>query len=194
MKLIILYLPSRCFTLVVLAQLILVSPHLIPRQFTDTILDLMTDFLSEAKPDDIKQYEENQVCVWATLLPYVKLLYVPALTQTVPHTQLSKLQETSQEIILLFLHSKVTRAIHCEILVKEGLVDFITILPWYTNHKSSFREKVDAVLFELNRHVPLQPPKLSSIAKGTLARMYFGLERVVNSHSPMELIGDFYPV
>ena len=72
-------------------------------------------------------------------------------------------------------------------------MDFITILPWYTSCESSSRSKVEALAFELNKHVPLQPPKLSSIAKGTLARMYFGLERVVNSHSPMELICDFYP-
>ena len=179
----------RCTILVEFAQLVLVSAHLVPSQFVDTILSHMSRFLSETQPEVITKYDEEQMCVWSTLLPYVKLFYLPehctraAVSQS--HSTL-RLRHTSTNMMLFFLHSKVGRDSTCEILIKEGLLDYVTALPWYVDSES--QERARALVYELGSHVRLQPPRLCSIAQAKLARLYFGLEEVVKFCSPVDLI------
>ena len=87
---------------------------------------------------------------------------------------------------LFFLHSKVGRDNTCEILVKEDLVDYVIALPWYVG--SEFRKRARALVYELGNHIRLRPPRLCSIAQTKLAKMYFGLEKVVRFRSPVDLI------
>lgn len=223
----------RCFTLVVFAQLALVSPQLLPPQFMDIVLDHMNKFLSETQPEVVKTYEQDQDCVWATLLPYVKLFYLPpeqlsaaaasydtvttyrteqlgeqisekgvassqmevvGCNQELPPENSSqkmlKLRQVSERIILFFLHSKMSRKYSCDIIVKEDLVDYITTLPWHVSMESRVLAK--AVVSELGAHLKLQPPSLCSIVKAKLARMHFGLERVVGCDSAVDLIHRLY--
>lgn len=206
------------------AQLALVSPHLIPSQFMDIVLEHMNEFLVETQPETIKTYEQDHECVWATLLPYVKLFYLPENSMAVfsddsvsnqkmdePHRttrkavvssqtvcdnssnekpigqKMEELQQTSEMIILFFLHSKMSRQYSCDILIKEGLVDYITALPWHVSAESKALAKT--VVSELSGHLTqLQPPKLCSIVQAKLAKMCFGLGRIVASNSPVDLI------
>ena len=179
--------PARCFSLVVLAQLILVSPQQIPRDFLRTIRKYMETFLNNASSGDILKYEEDQMCVWATLLPYLKLLYLPNAPRTFPNdTPLSELQLLSLNTVLFFLHSKIMRATHREVLLKEGLLEFVSCMPWHVPVES--RDKARALVCELGSHFRLQPPKLCSIAKAKLAKAHFGLEKVVKVSS----VGDLF--
>ena len=183
----------RCTILVEFAQLVLVSPHLIPPPFISTLLSSMNQFLSDAHPSTITRYDEEQSCVWSTLLPYVKLFYLPdyqllhrieTILNCYPNFR--ALLDASVNMSLFFLHSKVGRKYTCEILVKEGLLDYIIALPWYVDPK--FQERARALVNELGSHVQLQPPRLCNIAQAKLAKMYFGLEKVVRFCSPVDLI------
>ena len=159
-----------------------------PSQFIDTVLSQMNKFLSETRPDVIRIYEQEQECVWATLLPYVKLFYLP------PHLgmdqQMRDLRCSSERMVLFFLHSKMNRQYSCDILIKEGLVDYVTTLPWHVSVKS--RASAESVMLELGGHMTLQPPRLCSIVQAKLAKMHFGLERVIASDSPVDLIRSLY--
>ena len=159
-----------------------------PSQFIDTVLSQMNKFLSETRPDVIRIYEQEQECVWATLLPYVKLFYLP------PHLgmdqQMRDLQCSSERMVLFFLHSKMSRQYSCDILIKEGLVDYVTALPWHVSVES--RASAESVVLELGGHMTLQPPRLCSIVQAKLAKMHFGLERVVASDSSVDLIRSLY--
>ena len=159
-----------------------------PSQFIDTVLSQMNKFLSETRPDVIRIYEQEQECVWATLLPYVKLFYLP------PHPgmdqQMRDLRHSSERMVLFFLHSKMNRQYSCDILIKEGLVDYVTALPWHVSVES--RASAESVVLELGGHMTLQPPRLCSIVQAKLAKMHFGLERVVASDSPVDLIRSVY--
>ena len=171
------------------AQLALASPQLFPAQFVETVTEDMNRFLSETYPEVIRTYEEEKECVWATLLPYIKLFYVPPSLRkdsdsSCPHFR--ELVQASERMILFFLHSKMSRRYSHDILVKEGLVDYVVSLPWHTSAGS--RSMADAVVAELHSHVKLQPPKLCSIVQAKLARLHFGLEKVVACHSPVDLI------
>lgn len=86
---------------------------------------------------------------------------------------------------LFFLHTKIARECHCKVLLEEGLVDFVTCLPWHMAAAS--QERAGQVVWELNSHLKLQPPRLFNLAGAVLAREHFGLEKVVRLHSPMEL-------
>ena len=177
----------------VFAQLALASPHLVPSQFIATVLYHMNKFLSETKPDIIRVYEQEQECVWATMLPYVKLFYLPQPQNpgmVVYDQRIQELQHSSERMVLFFVHSKMSRQYSCDILIKEGLVDYITALPWHVSVES--KVSAESVVSELSRHTRLQPPRLCSIVQAKLAKMYFGLERVVASGSPVDLIRSIY--
>ena len=174
----------------VFAQLTLESPNLVPSQFIDTVLILMNKFLSETQPDIIRIYEQEQECVWATLLPYIKLFYLPHLQIPGSDQQIQELQRSSERMVLFFLHSKMNRQYSCDILIKEGLVDYVTALPWHVSVES--KASAESVVSELGAHMRLQPPRLCSTVQAKLAKMHFGLERVVASDSPVDLIRSVY--
>lgn len=172
------------------AQIALTSPDLLPSQFIHMVLDNMNKFLSETQPEVIKTYEQEQDCLWATLLPYIKLFYVAESSQNSQDKpfceEMEELRRTSEKMILFFLHSKMSRKYCLVILIKEGLVDYVTALPWHVSVKS--RLLAETVVSELSYHMKLQPPSLCSIVQAKLARMHFGLERVVTCDSPVDLI------
>jgi hypothetical protein len=155
----------------------------------------MNKFLSETQPDVIRVYEEEQECVWATLLPYIKLFYLPqrrnsGMGISDHERQMQELQHSSERMVLFFLHSKMNRQYSCDILVKEGLVDYVTALPWHVSVES--KASAESVVSELGGHMRLQPPRLCSIVQAKLAKMHFGLESVVACDSPVDLIRSVY--
>ena len=172
------------------AQLALASPHLLPSQFINTMLNLMNKFLSETPSEVIRIYEQEQECVWATLLPYVKLFYLPQSQNLGLDQQTQELQCSSKRMVLFFLHCRMNRQYSCDILIKEGLVDYVTALPWHVSVES--KASAESVVSELGVHMRLQPPRLCSIVQAKLAKMHFGLERVVASDSPVDLIRSVY--
>lgn len=266
----------RCFTYMVFAQMAMVSSHLLPLSVVRSMTICMRGFLSTANPSDIIEYEEVQVCVWSTLLPYLKLFYLPTKagimsqysdccgpptpttsgscgdsqsepttpspsseerhalctdnehslsrnetisseydqSQTLPPNipgseeggiggglsfkpdssgekgasrwrEVESLKQASLSMVLFFLHTKISRECHCKVLLEEDLVDFVTCLPWHVDAAS--RERAEQVVWELNSHIKLQPPRLFNLSRAVLAREHFGLEVVVKVNSPMEL-------
>lgn len=185
------FVDCRCFTLVVLAQLILVSPKLMPKALLGTVCAYMNKFLQKGLPVEIRKYEEDQVCVWATLLPYLKLLYLPNCPRAFPCDPfLTQLQLLSMDTILFFLHTKIIQENHRSILLKEGVLDFVVCLPWHV--PLELTERAKALLCELSSHVQLEPPKLFNIAKAKLAKLCFGLEKVVSMLTVRDILSEVY--
>ena len=207
----------------VFSQMLIVSPHVVPVKFIQPLGVRAQAFLSIAAPADIVDHEDDLVCVWTTLVPYVKLFYLPkersSLSDVSQDTsaeakasgcggndtgkflvyktekseessmETSDIRSLSLEMVLFFLLTKVARDCHCKVLTEEGLVDFITCLPWHVD--TAFREKAKEIVLELRGHIKLQPPKLSNLARAVLAKMHFGLEKVIAA-SPMELAREIY--
>lgn len=95
------------------------------------------------------------------------------------------LKRVSLSMVLFFLHTKMSRECHCKVLLEEDLVDFVTCLPWHVAAAS--KERAEQVVWELNSHIKLQPPRLFNLSRAVLARVHFGLDTVVRVNSPMEL-------
>ncbi len=71
------------------------------------------------------------------------------------------------------------REIHIKILLREELEDFITCSPSYV--PKSLKPQAKETVQIVGSGMQLQPPKLVNLAKAKLAKMYFGLERVMNT-------------
>ena len=261
---------SRYFTVLFLAQLILVSPRLILPRLYSIVYENMSGFLSRATPAAIYKQEYESGCFWSVFLPYVKLPYMPrpklnssgnladtpatclispasAITvndrlnspvctdtklnpdpknkmnssakcsndeisvespmsprmqnddtsiseETPPDSvveTMSNLQQVSTETIVFSLRVMFMNEDSRKGLMKEKLCDFIVCLPSYL--PDSLHEKAKELVSMLGAQMQLQPPKLSQLAKARLAKMYFGLERMLQVHSVNELYAELYP-
>ena len=175
-----------------MAILLLESPHTMPTTYLDTIKAHMTSFLEETQSEQARQYEKERGTIWATLLPYVKLAFLPDAPRRFPECpSLTDLQLLSLRVILFFLHSKATVEMYHTLLVKEGLLDFVLCLPWHTPH--SCRKEAAALTSDLCTTMhSVQPPRLYSLAQARLAKAGLGLERVMTM-SVGEIATFFYP-
>lgn len=166
----------RYFTQIFLAQVAVMSPQHIPVEFYEQICDTMQAFLQSVSYETVKEGEIKHWYVWSTFLPYVKLLYTPHC----PDERIRRLQLLSLEMILFGLKNMLSRGNHRAVLLKEGLIDYITCSPTHVPGilKPQAKELVDMVTSSPD--VRQQPAKLTSIVKAYLAKVYFGLEQILS--------------
>lgn len=153
-----------------------ISPQHIPVEFYDQICDTMQVFLQSVSYETVKAGEIKHWYVWSTFLPYVKLLYTPHC----PDERTRRLQLLSLEMILFGLKNMLSRENHRAVLLKEGLIDYITCSPIHVPGilKPQAKELVDMVTSSPD--VQQQPAKLTNIVKAYLAKVYFGLEQILS--------------
>ena len=175
----------RYFTQIYLAQVAVMSPQCIPVEFYEQICDTMEAFLQSTSYETVKEGEVKHWYVWSTFLPYVKLLYTPHCPA--PNDKIiRKLQLLSLELILFGLKNMLSRENHRAVLMKEGLIDYITCSPTHVPGilKPQAKELVDLVTSSPD--IRQQPAKLTNIVKAYLAKVHFGLEQVLSmSVSPI---------
>ena len=128
--------------------------------------------------------ELKEQYIWETFIPYVRLFYQPPIPTPSNNSMLSTsdcdvLQRDCLHVNLMALHNMLSRENHRAILKREGLLDYITCLPWHLSGDlvESGRELVK--LFQFDSRINLQPPSLSNMAKAIVAKYYCGLERVL---------------
>eukprot|EP00731_Ephydatia_muelleri_P018503 Em0011g543a len=181
----------KYFTQVFMAQLVLVSPSLLPPSLLEKMHCHMQELLDTADPYELMRFEETCRFSWSIFFPYVKLLYIPNTPASTGSAVLTKLQSLSIQVTIFCLISSLSRPSHQEIMVDEGLLDYVICMPWYV--PGEVKAKADLVVRALAAHKPLQPPSLASIAKAKLAKVHFGLDRVVSMESIHDLFIELYP-
>ena len=183
----------RYFTQLFMAQLVLVSPDLIPPFLLEKIQCHMQELLDTANPLELMRFEETCRFSWSIFSPYVKLLYIPNTPAVMGSTSTTmiKLQSLSIQVAIFCLTSNLSRPSHQEIMAEERLLDYVICMPWHVPEE--VKTKADEVVRALAAHKPLQPPSLSSIAKAKLAKMHFGLERIMRMQSIHDLFIELYP-
>ena len=138
----------------------------------------MQEFLSSISYETIKDGEIKQWYVWSTLIPYIKLLYIPH-CPTSNDGMMKKLQLLSIEMILFGLMNMLSRENHRAVLVKEGLVDYVTCCPNHVPEMLKFYAQKLVHLVTSSYDIQQQPATLTNIVKAHLAKMYFGLEQIL---------------
>ena len=75
-----------------------------------------------------------------------------------------------------------------DVLVREGLVDYIVCMPWNVPQESRLQQRARELVVFLSQHMQLQPPSLVNVTKARLASLHFGLDRVLNTLSVHQLL------
>lgn len=100
-----------------------------------------------------------------------------------------ELEQQCIDVGLANLYIALTCKCQQQMLIREGIVDFITCLPWYLTHDQGSRAYVQAyeLVSHLREDTQLQPPSLLNIAKAKLAFMHYGLKKMLDMHSIQDL-------
>ena len=190
----------RCNTSMALAQVGLGSPHLlfdsIPPHLLHQILNLMSDMLEAASPAEIRQYDTTE---WNSFLYFLRYLYTPSSFEsfTAENSVSSggeirtKLYISCCNVILYFLENTLGKELHLKFLVKEGLLDYTVCLPAVLPGECKPRAR--SVVNELVKHRQLQPPSLCTLAKAHIAKIFCGLQPVMEMNSIGEFLLKYFP-
>ena len=76
----------------------------------------------------------------------------------------------------------LAREVHRDVLIREGLIDYITCMPWYTTGAAEQRARALVRMVQQAPDVDLQPPSLLNMAKAFLSKN--GLQTVVHLSVP----------
>lgn len=186
------------------SQLLTSSPQLFSLKQKSTLAQFISNFLDEATPKQIRDHEVKNGYKWSTVTPFVKLAYYPRfnreLSMEIHRDTASTDAQDSMTVDLNML------AVHCiemgvfsmqnvlhdeeirDVLVCEGLVDYIVCMPWNVPQESRVQQRATELVTFLSQHIQLQPPSLVSVTKARLASLHFGLERVLNTLSVHDLL------
>lgn len=168
----------RYFSVVFFAQIAIVSPQCIPKVQCKSVNHLMSQFLETNTYEKIRDCEIKHWYVWQTLMPYVKLAFTPNATE------LTKDQRTMQllslRVVIFSLQNMLGRSKHREVLLQENLLDYIVSMPWFVPDLLKQQAKELVVMLGGYPDVTMQPPRLLSITKASIAKSHLGLEKVVN--------------
>ena len=169
-----------------LSQVITFSRHLIPPTLKSAVFDFLKEFLDTTSPEVLSKAEVEQQYVWATFLPYIKMVYAPSRKGGAAPVD-TGLHDMSTEVAVLALENMLGRENLRTVLIKENLLDFVTCLPWYTCGRAQRRAVNLVRMLHQAPDVPLQLPSLLSIARAVIAKEFCGLTKVLNS-SILDLI------
>ena len=157
----------------------------------------MLDTLKAASPAEIRQYEEKEKFEWGTFLPYLQYLYKPIVELVrVEHSNdgddiRAKLYINCCSILLNGLENALGRELHLEVLLREGLLDYTMCLPAVLPGECQPRAR--CLVNELSKHRKLQPPTLCTLAKAHIAKMFCGLQAVMEMNSLGEFVQKYFP-
>ena len=173
------------------AQLASASLLLLTPKHISKILDFISDFIKTADYTEVRQQEFENGYIWSTLIPFVKLVYQPCLDCSTDGSQ-KTLQELCIEAGVFSLQNMLSCEASREVLIQEGLVEYVTCMPWYTPRV--VRKRAEQLVSMLGKKIQLQPPRLGVMTRAKLATLHFGFEKVFQAVSVHELLTEVYQI
>jgi len=152
-----------------LARLLLFSLATYPEEHKTKSAEVLSHFLSVAKAQEITNLEEKYTYNWITMLPFIEMLYTAVSSDKLHRNAMVELpaagesQQWSVCVAVVALEAEMGRKCNRELVVRQGLLDFIVCLPWGVPQCQNVVQ-----LFAGDQKLPV--PKLASIAKAKLAR------------------------
>ena len=114
------------------------------------------------------------------MLPYMKLLYRCSKWRSQTEDDISM---RCLEVVVLGLQVFLEGERERQVLVKQGLLEYLTCLPWHMPKGSMAHQRAKSLVDMVGSHIILQPPSLNVIVKAKLAVTCLGLEKVLKSDS-----------
>ena len=110
------------------------------------------------------------------MFPIMRLVYSPQ-----SHTSSDNADLLCLEVGILGLQVKLKGDNGRQVLIKQGLLDYLVCLPWFIPERHSAHRRAQSLLRMVGAHVPLQPPSLNNIVRAKLAVTSCGLKKAMNS-------------
>ena len=161
----------------------------------------LTDFIRDVDPLVLAQEEQTSGNFWSVFEPFVTLLYVPTPLEGSREggereLLLQKMRTCSVQSALIALHIIILCSDDghksLDIICRENLLPYIILAPVHV--PVSLRSQASEVVRCLGQHVQIEPPTLADLAKASLAKYQFGLERLLHLRTPHELVQEYYGV
>ena len=168
--------------------MILLSPESIPGHFLARMSDCLRVVLSGCTANSVSQLEQRYQYNWITILPFLELAYTYGAEEVnYAESHFQKRDQSGDEkvakelsvsstplacLCLMYtvfsLKVEMMRSHNRKLVVRQGLLDYIVMLPWGMGSVWQEHCKEIIVLFREDGKLPL--PRLASIAKAKLAR------------------------
>ena len=168
----------RLFASIVISQLVLANKECfnVPKA-----LDFLREFLLCADSKQLYKWEKDKYgYMWTDMLPYMKLLYTCSKWRSLSEGAISM---QCLEVVVLGLQVVLEGEKERQVLVKQGLLEYLTCLPWHMPKGSMAHQRAKSLVDMVGSHIVLQPPSLYVIVKAKLALTCLGLEKVIKSDS-----------
>ena len=158
-------------------------------------------FLETADHRSFPDRGSEKVQGWRMLKPFMRLALFPYRSTTCTNTTYSAEENRAMKDLHLrcielgvFALQAATRSdVNRQLLIEEGLMDYVLCLPWSVPKESKAEERAIELVSCLRRKMQLQPPTLVNLTKARLASMFFGLEKVRTTGSFRHLVAEAYP-
>ena len=169
---------SRYFGCMMIAHMVLTREAVFPEHLAASATLFLGDFLSGVDCNLLHKWMTVQVhgFMWQDIFPNMRLVYSPSC-----HISPRPIDMLCLEAGLLALQIILGRDEERQVLIKQGLLDYLTCLPWYIQEGCGAHRRVRTLLEMVSSHVPLQPPSLSNIVRAKLAATHCGLKKAVYS-------------
>ena len=162
---------------------------MIPNTQLKSISAYISAFLSDVKLHELNKYEEELGIYWVTMLPHVRAVYTPLPPAT--NNRVSPKQGEQQdeyelvlrciEVAIVSIHVMNLNPENKDVLMKEGLLDYVQCLPWHMPPESEATYRAMQLVTKLKATL-VHPPTLRNIARAKLAATHFGLDAVLYRH------------
>ena len=166
--------------------------HMIPNSQLKSINTFMAEFLNYIDITELHQFETERGIYWVTMQPHVRVAYtpLPSAAHRKSPQQASKIGRHRDEHELLLhcidlamvsIHVMTLNPENRDVLVREGLLDYVQCLPWHMPLESKARKRAVQLVLKL-KDMLVHPPTLANIARAKLAAAHFGLDAVLHKH------------
>lgn len=175
------------------------SGHVITLTDLLRINNFLRESLAVADIDAAHKFLHEQLSGWiGTLKGLANLAYYPyknpKFTCMQPYysekhkREIWQLEQRCMEIGVVSLHLALLGKVEKQILIKEGLMDYVVCLPWCLPRGSAAHYRACDMITYLSGEMQLQPPSLLNLAKAKLASMHFGLKKMLRTFTMQDLL------
>ena len=193
----------RYYTQLVFNQLILISPSFLSLAILERMDHFVSAFLTDVDVVTLAKHEVKSGNFWSVFKPFIRLLYVPKTPLIATNKDgvclhreklVSKLQLSSISSALVALHMIILNSDDghksLQVVEREHLIPYIIAAPSHV--PVSLQAQAMDLVGCLGRYMHIGPPTLTDLAKASLAKLQFGLERMLCLESPYELVEEYY--
>ena len=166
---------TRYFGAMTIAQLVLTKVAVFSPELRTQITTFLDGFLCNVDSNLLHKWAVKvNGFRWQDIFPVMRLVYSP-----LSHISSDLADMLCLEVGILGLQIILGRDDERQVLIKQGLLDYLVCLPWFIPERHRAHRRAHSLLDMVGAHVSLQPPSLNTIARAKLAATSCGLKKAM---------------